>query len=372
MVESNSAASIVQEKCNRFRVLVMGRRNAGKTTLLQRMTQSSDGKVLVSDPEGNAVDPSILEPSVERGASRIDYEITYPSNPDFVFHDSRGMEAGSDEEVDKLIKFMAQRAKKAHLKDKLHVIWYCLPIDNDRPLSKAEMQFFEQGTGDVPVIAIFTKFEWRITKAFAELREQGVTLRAAKAQAREKAMADFDLILQERKEIRIHPPSGIVFLQEMHKPDADCSILTQRTWEVVQNEVIQHLFSIVQRNRVEVSMSVAMTYAISLAKEKHMNATRDRHRLDEWTALLLSLFPYWNNFFHMERHYEVHWDWIEGWTPFLKLSESDQEIVKTISRAVVSWIEPGYPSELQLLNVFIDVLMIAEAVFWQPTFRTTP
>ena len=45
---------------------------------------------------------------------------------------------------------------------------------------------------------------------------------------------------------------------DMHRPDADCRILTQRTWEVVQNEVIENLFAIVQKTNVQVSMSVAM------------------------------------------------------------------------------------------------------------------
>jgi hypothetical protein len=32
----------------------------------------------------------------QRGMSVIDYEITYPSSPRFVFHDSRGIEAGAE------------------------------------------------------------------------------------------------------------------------------------------------------------------------------------------------------------------------------------------------------------------------------------
>ncbi len=94
--------------------------------------------------------------------------------------------------------------------------------------------------------------------------------KAAKEQAHGKAFDDFDAIIQERGVLKIHPPAGIVvrFLltqnsknvarPEMHRPDADCLILTQRTWEVVQNEVIENLFAIVQKNNVQVSMSVAM------------------------------------------------------------------------------------------------------------------
>lgn len=43
--------------CTRFRILVMGRRNAGKTTILQRITDSEDGVVVVHDKDGNTVQP---------------------------------------------------------------------------------------------------------------------------------------------------------------------------------------------------------------------------------------------------------------------------------------------------------------------------
>uniref|UniRef100_A0A0W0G752 G domain-containing protein n=1 Tax=Moniliophthora roreri TaxID=221103 RepID=A0A0W0G752_MONRR len=79
IIISHDGEDAVKKHVPRFRVLVMGRRNAGKTTILQKMTQSSDGEFIVRDSNGNQVDPgSILQPSVERGRSRIDWEITYP------------------------------------------------------------------------------------------------------------------------------------------------------------------------------------------------------------------------------------------------------------------------------------------------------
>ena len=67
--------------------------------------------------------------------SVIDYEITYPSSPRFVFHDSRGIEAGPEsdrhgtaDETSKLRmeyiqKFIDDRAQERHIKDQLHAIW---------------------------------------------------------------------------------------------------------------------------------------------------------------------------------------------------------------------------------------------------------
>ena len=67
--------------------------------------------------------------------SMIDYEITYPSSPRFVFHDSRGIEAGAEsdphvkaDETSKLHmeyiqKFIDYRAQQTRTRDQLHAIW---------------------------------------------------------------------------------------------------------------------------------------------------------------------------------------------------------------------------------------------------------
>ena len=42
--------------CDRFRVLIIGRRNAGKTTILEKMTGSEEGaKPEIRDKEGHLV-----------------------------------------------------------------------------------------------------------------------------------------------------------------------------------------------------------------------------------------------------------------------------------------------------------------------------
>ncbi|KAF8502140.1 hypothetical protein F5888DRAFT_1669530, partial [Russula emetica] len=47
--------------CKRFRVLIMGRRNAGKTTILEKMTGSEEGaKPEIRDKEGRLVDNPTL------------------------------------------------------------------------------------------------------------------------------------------------------------------------------------------------------------------------------------------------------------------------------------------------------------------------
>ena len=76
---------------------------------------------------------------LQRGMSVIDYEITYPSSPRFVFHDSRGIEAGAESDsrgmeagerhdpsklrVEYIQKFINDRAQQMRTRDQLHAIW---------------------------------------------------------------------------------------------------------------------------------------------------------------------------------------------------------------------------------------------------------
>jgi hypothetical protein len=69
----------------------------------------------------------------------IDYEITYPNSPHFVFHDSRGIEAGAESDsqgtdssaeydagklrIEYIQKFIDDRAQRRRIADQLHAIW---------------------------------------------------------------------------------------------------------------------------------------------------------------------------------------------------------------------------------------------------------
>ena len=71
--------------------------------------------------------------------SMIDYEISYPDNPHFVFHHPRGIAAGAESNsrgteaegepdssqlrVDFIQQFINDRAQRRHIGDQLHAIW---------------------------------------------------------------------------------------------------------------------------------------------------------------------------------------------------------------------------------------------------------
>ncbi|KAI5993289.1 hypothetical protein EDD15DRAFT_2267517 [Pisolithus albus] len=52
----------------RFRVLVMGRANAGKTTILQRVCNTTDNPEIF-DGEGNKMESDIVRSTLEVGSS---------------------------------------------------------------------------------------------------------------------------------------------------------------------------------------------------------------------------------------------------------------------------------------------------------------
>ena len=59
----------------------------------------------------------------QRGYHNIEDEMVFRSNPDFVFHDSRGFEVGGVDEFEQMKNFVTERAKTTFLKKRVHAIW---------------------------------------------------------------------------------------------------------------------------------------------------------------------------------------------------------------------------------------------------------
>ncbi|KAL4066285.1 hypothetical protein V8B97DRAFT_1981637 [Scleroderma yunnanense] len=114
------------DRIGRFRILVIGRSNAGKTTLLQRICNTTELPE-VFNSEGK-----------QRGEHNIEDELVFRSNTGFIFHDSRGFEAGSEKEVELMRNFLT-------IVQRIHAIWYCIPLtDSERPVVAAEELFFNE------------------------------------------------------------------------------------------------------------------------------------------------------------------------------------------------------------------------------------
>ena len=154
---------------------------------------------------------------MQRGLHTIEDELVFPNHDDYIFHDSRGFEAGSEHELKIFQEFVLRKLREKRLKKRLHAIWfafpplsiyscelprllfrYCIPMDNDRPL--LDLQHFERicadmngmskndfmklaltlGIFQVPVIAVFTKYEQFSLDIEMKLEDQG---RNAEAQS---------------------------------------------------------------------------------------------------------------------------------------------------------------------------------------------
>jgi len=53
-------------------------------------------------------------------------EFSFKSNPQFIFHDSPGFEAGGEQELQDVLSFIQEKAKAREVKDQIHAIWCVL------------------------------------------------------------------------------------------------------------------------------------------------------------------------------------------------------------------------------------------------------
>ncbi|KZP27984.1 hypothetical protein FIBSPDRAFT_1039950 [Athelia psychrophila] len=268
----------IRERFDRVRVLIIGRANAGKTTILQKVCGTTD-KPMVYNSHGMRVfgpfvvdvdsphhlgsqiiwKRNFLKPSRDRGLHDINNATVFKSNPAFIFHDSRGFESGGAQELEDVKAFLSARSGSKNMEDQLHAVWYCIPLDDDRPFLRAEIDFFSEcGTGNVPVIVIFTKFDAMDDKAFAELTSSNLSTDEARVQAPRHAKVMFDRDLRDVLYGMKYPPKNHVLLRDMNDPRATCEELVTCTANAIDNEVLKLLFISTQRSELALCMEIAI------------------------------------------------------------------------------------------------------------------
>jgi hypothetical protein len=60
----------------------------------------------------------------QRGEHDIEQELIFSRHDGYVFHDSRGMEAGSEDELKIVQDFVYRKSRERRLKNRLHAIWF--------------------------------------------------------------------------------------------------------------------------------------------------------------------------------------------------------------------------------------------------------
>ncbi|KAF8272790.1 hypothetical protein EI94DRAFT_1795791 [Lactarius quietus] len=233
-----------------FRVLIIGRANAGKTTILQRVCDTTESPV-IHRRTGNKREKQIqLDPSMERGEHSIEDELVFSNHDGYIFHDSCGFEAGSNKERKIVQAFIRQMSTERRLKHRLHAIWYCVPMDNHRP--ELDLRYFKGICPDknVPVIAVFTKYDQYLRNIQMHLEDFG-----------NPDDNVYDVAQRQFKEHYLrHLGEGARFvqLQRMHRPEARCHDLLKETIQALNVNLVALMLLAVQRSDLELNIDLAV------------------------------------------------------------------------------------------------------------------
>ncbi|KIO06764.1 hypothetical protein M404DRAFT_943240 [Pisolithus tinctorius Marx 270] len=239
----------------------MGRANAGKTTILQRVCNTTDQPEIFNG-EGQKVDVTVVRGSLKRGHHDIEDELVFRSNPRFVFHDSCGFEAGSAEQFDKMKKFVIDHAKTTKLDKRIHAIWFCIPLtDSHRMVTAAERKFFDQcDTGHVPVIVLATKADSLELDAVQQLEDQGFSVEdgVGEPELEKQILNNYMEKLRDWLGRAMFPPHDYLSLTGMHEEGADCTLLLTCTANALNEEGLQQLLIYTQQSNLGLCMEFAI------------------------------------------------------------------------------------------------------------------
>ncbi|KAL4064056.1 hypothetical protein V8B97DRAFT_1876300 [Scleroderma yunnanense] len=252
----------VRKTFQKFRILIVGRSNAGKTTILQRVCTTMD-RPEIYNAQGERIDLNLVEGSTDRGEHNIENELIFRSNPNFIFHDSCGFEAGSKDEFNKMKDFVLDRATTSHLNKRIHTIWYCISVtDYNRPILAAEKKFFQEcDTKKVPVLLLLTKIDTLVSIAYNELKNEGYSRETARELKNERApqmLERLQVQIKSELEQTRFPPTNYVQLANMHEKSAECGPLLEVTATALDEETLQLLLVSTQETNLHLCIEWAV------------------------------------------------------------------------------------------------------------------
>ncbi|THU87515.1 hypothetical protein K435DRAFT_762570 [Dendrothele bispora CBS 962.96] len=269
MSDNVSEAFQLRQKYKHFRILVIGRANAGKTTILKRVCNAKEHEnPFLYNEEMESLQ---LEPTQDRGHHNIQQAFAFKSNPEFIFHDSPGFEKGDESQLQEVQKFIEKCAKATEVKDQLHAIWFCVVTDSSRPLLDLEKKFFaDKIYGNVPLIAIFTKFDDFIN----QVTNPRMPLKKKRELAKQHLETDFEQPLSDYKlpkkamlclegmPLTLYTCCYLSAILDMHKNGDKCQKqvkeLMEKTAESLDSLALKLLFVSVQKNNIELAINYAI------------------------------------------------------------------------------------------------------------------
>ncbi|KDQ18626.1 hypothetical protein BOTBODRAFT_516917 [Botryobasidium botryosum FD-172 SS1] len=297
-------------KSRYFRVLIIGRANSGKTTILRAVCGSEDEPEVyplgskLPNHRGRRLSffqsplrfwrdkpAASLSPTEERGIHNIKDQLLFSSNPGFIFHDSQGFEMGSAAELEVVQNFIKERieAGKESFQEQLHAIWYCIPTDSTRPFTTAERIFFDEcNTGEeVPVVVIFTKCDSLLVQAFRKLRDEGLSADDARKQAPGRVDQWFDEIYTPFIRERRYPPAGEVRLQDMHENKHEQVQLAMRSLISKTNNVELCMISAIESGHITETVNDVLKAGITSFPKEYKY-----HKFEKFLWGIIQWFAY--------------------------------------------------------------------------------
>ncbi|KDQ53819.1 hypothetical protein JAAARDRAFT_136564 [Jaapia argillacea MUCL 33604] len=244
-------AQRLRQKYRQFRILVMGKANAGKTTILQKVCNTTDNPKIY-DSAGQEIDLSAVTPSREWGEHNIENEIIFEANPGYIFHDSRGFECGSTKEFKIVQDFIEQRGIEGASWKQFHAIWYCLPTDN---ASRLLTGVIINESFAVPMIMIYTKFDDFVLQTQQFFMSQGEqeedAFEKASLLAPNRFTEEYAKVFNKTRFPPLMDDVSFTYYIDMDKPDANCDKLLEKTADALGDDTLRQLFVCIQKNNLD-------------------------------------------------------------------------------------------------------------------------
>ncbi|KAH8977024.1 hypothetical protein EDB86DRAFT_1350778 [Lactarius hatsudake] len=233
-----------------FRVLIMGKVNAGKTTILQKICGTTDSPIFYRENVWRQ-EEGILDPSVNG--------------------------------------FIRRKCRERRLEDRLHAIWYCVPMDNRRP--QLDLKYFKDICPDrnVPVIVVFTKYDLFLRYVQMHVEDFG---------SPDDNVSDVaEKLFQEHY---LHPLGDdvrFVRLEKMHRRPTRCDALIETTGAALNEDIVGLMLLAVQRDNLGLCVKTALN------RVHTRTGTEVKHTVRE----CLTSFPYiWVSGNSLKLEYMAH------------------------------------------------------------------
>ncbi|KAJ7938703.1 hypothetical protein B0H13DRAFT_1587466 [Mycena leptocephala] len=231
----------------KFRVLIVGRANAGKTSILQRVCDTTESPKTYRVTGEERTEPHQLCFS-QRGHHEISDELEFSNHKGYVFHDSRGLESGTANELQIIQNFVGDRSHRKRLKERLHAIWS--ELGDLIHIIGSRLIILDSHVRQVPVIAVFTKFE-----TFMHITRNDMMLKGQKDNLKDECERRF----KERYSGKLGAGAKFIRLEGMHKSDARCDQLIKTTMETLDTATVALMLLAVQTENLELNVQYVVS-----------------------------------------------------------------------------------------------------------------